>query len=29
MLELPKRHATPLEGSRLAPIKNLQFGGRP
>ena len=29
MMELPTRHATPLTGSRFAPIKNLVYGWRP
>ena len=29
MMELPRRHATSLKGSRFAPIKKLVYGGRP
>jgi len=29
MMELPTQHATPLTGSRFAPIKSLAYGGRP
>ncbi len=29
MMELPKRHSTPLEGGRFAPIKSSDYGGRP
>ena len=29
MMELPKRHSTPSEGGRFAPIKSSGYGGRP
>jgi hypothetical protein len=29
MMELPKRHSTPSEGGRFAPIKSSDYGGRP
>ena len=29
MMELPRRHSTPLEGGRFAPIKSSNYGGRP
>ena len=29
MMELPRRHSTPLEGGRFAPIKSSDYGGRP
>jgi hypothetical protein len=29
MMELPRRHSTPSEGGRFAPIKISDYGGRP
>ena len=29
MMELPRRHSTPSEGGRFAPIKSSNYGGRP
>ena len=29
MMELPRRHSTPPEGGRFAPIKSSNYGGRP
>jgi len=29
MMELPKRHSTPSEGGRFAPINSSDYGGRP